>query len=326
MKKIFLSGATGYIGNRLAIRLAEEGNIVHALYRTEEKARHLHHSNILLFKGDILDYPLIKSALKGCDEAYHVAAFAKMWSKDPSVFYQLNIEGALNVIRAATEEGVKKLVVTSTAGVLGSSENEIIDENANPDNYFFHYEHSKSILETSIKTLCLLGCQVVIVNPSRVYGPGLLSESNGVTRMISKYLEGKWRFIPGNGKSIGNYVYIDDVVEGHILAMQKGRPGESYILGGENVDYNGFFSLLGKISGKKASLYHLPVGVMMTVAYCMVFFARILNISPLIIPELVRKFTQNFRLSNRKAEEELGYRPVSLAAGMTETIKWLNKE
>jgi nucleoside-diphosphate-sugar epimerase len=116
---IFISGATGYIGSKLAIRLAEAGHNVHAIYRSFPKTKVITHKNIKLFKGDILDAKSIVDAMKGCDQVYHVAAFAKVWEKDPSNIYRMNIEGAMNVVKAAIDERVKKIVVTSTAGVFG---------------------------------------------------------------------------------------------------------------------------------------------------------------------------------------------------------------
>lgn len=321
MKKVFVSGSTGYIGSRLCLRLAEEGIRVHALYRSEKKAEILRHPNIQLFKGDILQPESLAAAVKDCEQAYHVAAFASVWTPDPSLIYHLNIDGAMNVIRACRQAGVKRIVLTSTAGVLGSSEKGVVNEESVPDRYFVHYEHSKAILENVVRTLVAAGTHICIVNPSRVYGPGILSESNGVTRMINKYQEGKWRVIPGNGKSIGNYVYIDDVVEGHILAMEKGRPGERYILGGENISYNDFFSLLAEVSGKKYRMFHLPLWLMLAFARMLMFWARLTGKSSVMITHgLVKKFSMNFELDGSKARGELGYEGRGVGEGVGEVL------
>ncbi len=326
MKKIFLSGATGFIGSRIAMRLAEEGNTVHALYRSRKKTNHIQHKNIKLFKGDITEIESLEKALNGCVEAYHVAAYANVWTPDPSVIYHLNIEGAMNVIRTAIKSGVKKVVVTSTASVFGTSNGRTIDENALPDEYFIHYEHSKYILESVLKTISSAGVYIVTVNPSRVYGPGVLSESNGVTRLIKRYIEKKWRWIPGNGRSVGNYVYIDDVVEGHILAMEKGRSGESYILGGENADFNHFFTQLREVSKRNYRLVNIPLRFMIGLAHLMLLYAKVTKGSPMIVPGLVRKYSKNFCLSSQKAKEELGYSPLSLNEGMKKTLQWLETQ
>ncbi|MDP4226830.1 MAG: NAD-dependent epimerase/dehydratase family protein, partial [Bacteroidota bacterium] len=170
------------------------------------------------------------------------------------------------------------------------------------------------------------GQHIVIVNPTRVYGPGLLSESNGVTRMVKLYLEGKWHFIPGNGISIGNYVFVDDVVQGHILAMENGRIGENYILGGENINYLDFFDRIRDISGDRFSLFNVGLKFMMLVSNCMKFMAEKFSISPAITPELVKKFTCNWNVSSNKAITELGYSITPLDEGLRRTINWLKSQ
>jgi len=322
--KIFVSGATGFIGNKLSLSLAESGQRVHALYRSENKLALIHHKNIKAFKGDILDPLSLEAAIAGCDQVYHTAAFAKAWIKDSSKIYDLNVTGALNVIHAAIKSGVKKVVITSTAGVLGASGDKIITESASPEKHFSHYENSKLMLENEIRKINSDHTEIVIVNPSRVYGPGIISESNGVTTLIKKFLSGKWRIIPGTGLNIGNYVYIDDVVNGHILAMKKGRNKERYILGGENISYREFFDLLDTILQRKTAMIKLPV-------FIMLFFARFLmllsifRIPPMITPSLIKKYNMNFRLNSSKAIEELNYNPVGFREGAGKTIEWLGR-
>ena len=324
--KIFISGATGFIGSRLAIRLADDGNIIQALYRSENKTHLINHPNIKLFKGDILDIPSLQAAMAGCVQVYHTAAFAKVWEPDHNRIYRLNIEGTVNVINAGIEAGVKKFVCTSTAGVYGpSGKNKLVDENSTkPGNYFTVYESSKAILEKILLTISKSGIYIVMVNPTRVYGPGPLSQSNGVTRMIKSYSEGRWRVIPGNGKSTGNYVYVEDVVTGHILAMNKGLSGENYILGGSNESYNELFSKLSFLMGKKYQMAHLPLWLMLLVSELMIGFAKITGKEPLITPPLVKKFMHEWNVSSTKAIRELGYTPVNLNLGLKNTLEWIN--
>jgi len=326
--KIFISGATGYIGSRLAIRLADEGHIIHALYRSESKVGPLKHTNIKLFKGDILDVESLSLAMTGCEEAYHTAAFAKVWDKNPSKIYRLNIEGAVNVIRCGIELGVKMFVCTSTAGVFGpSGKNLFVDESSKkPSSYFIDYESSKALLEVILKAYSLAGVHIVIVNPTRVYGPGILSESNGVTRMIKKYTEGKWHLIPGDGQSPGNYVHVEDVVSGHILAMEKGVSGENYLLGGSNVSYNELFKGITRVSEKKYQLFHVPLWIMILISKIMLSLAKITGNDPLITPPLVKKFMHHWNVKSDKAIRDLGYNPMSFEEGLKDTLNWLNKE
>jgi farnesol dehydrogenase len=323
--KIFISGATGFIGSRLAIRLADAGNTVHALYRSENKTNEIKHPNIKLFRGDILDPLSLDAAISGCEQIYHTAAFAKVWDSDPSRIYQLNIEGAMNVISSGIAAGVKKFVCTSTAGIFGpSGENGHVDEfSVKPDKYFIDYESSKSILEEVLRTISKSGTSIVIVNPTRVYGPGLLSESNGVTRMIKRYTEGRWRIIPGSGKSIGNYVHVEDVVSGHILAMDKGVPGENYILGGGNISYNDFFKELAVLSNNNYRMIHIPFSFMLLLSNLMLTYAKIAGKEPMITPPLVKKFVKHWNVSSAKAIKDLGYQPMSINSGLSSTLQWL---
>ena len=322
---IFISGATGFIGSKLAAELAAQGHTIHALYRSEEKAKLLNYPGIKLFKGDILDLESLNRAMENCDQVYHTAAYANVWDKDHSLIYRLNIEGTMNIIHAAINNNVKRIVCTSTAGVLGpSSPDTILNESSPPPlKYFIDYERSKAILENILKIIALKGPEIIIVNPSRVYGEGILSESNGVTRMMDKYIRGKWHFIPGDGNSTGNYVHVDDVVKGHILAMEKGLNGERYILGGENASYNTFFQVLSEISGKKYWLAKIPLFIMLIISNLIMMKTYIFGGKPLITPSLVIKFNYNFNISSEKAKSELGYSPLSLKQGMEQTVNWL---
>ncbi len=325
--KIFVTGATGFIGLHLCNQLAKNGHTVHALYRSKEKAKALEHSNIRLFKGDILDTESLQKAMQGCTQVYHVAAYANLWAKDPKWFYDLNVKGALNVFGVAKKTGVDRTVFTSTAGTISPSGNDQASDESTLRtlDYFNDYERSKAEAEEAVRQLVKEGQDIVIVNPSRVFGPGLLSKSNSVTLMIDKYVRGKFHTLPGNGESVGNYVYVKDVVEGHIKAMEKGRAGERYILGGENVSFNAFFELLISVSGKKYRLFKVPLFVIFGLAYVMHFRAKWFGIAPLITPPWVRKYMYNWRLSNKKAEQELGYRITPLKEAFRKTLHWLKE-
>jgi nucleoside-diphosphate-sugar epimerase len=253
-----------------------------------------------------------------------VAAFAQVWTRDPSVIYHLNVDGAMNIINASFECDVRRIVITSTAGVFGYSEaGKQVDENTVAKEFFIHYEHSKAILENILQTLSHCSMDIVIVNPTRVYGPGQLSESNSVTKMISAFLTGKWRLIPGNGKASGNYVFIDDVVQGHVLAMEKGISGENYILGGEDSGYNDFFSRLETIKGRKHRMIKIPLPLMLLISQISIAWAYITRGNPVITPGLVRKFNHDFRVSSSKAIHHLGYKPIDLSEGLKATATWL---
>ena len=322
--KVFVSGATGFIGIQLVKRLVGPGITVHALYRSESKADLIRMEGVKLFKGDILDLSSLEKAAEGCDQAYHTAAFAGVWAKDPAIIQQLNIEGALNVIKAADNCGIGRVVVTSTAGILGPSETEPLNENSPPPSSFFtQYEESKFQLEQILMKRIETNPEVVIVNPTRVYGPGFLSESNAVTKMIKQYVEGRWRLIPGNGESSGNYVFVEDVVTGHLLAMEKGTPGERYVLGGENISYNQLFQYTRQTSGVHKRLYKIPLWIMLSAAGIMKWISRITGQPPMTVPDLVRKFNHNWIVSSDKAIHHLGYSPMQALDGIEKTVHWI---
>src|SRR5690606_34898976 len=131
-----------------------------------------------------------------------------------------------------------------------------------------------------------------VLNPTRVFGPGPLNKSNSMTILVKKYLQGKWRFIPGNGKAMGNYVFIDDVVQGHLLAMQSGIPGEKYSLGGSNASLVEFFNILSEVSGKHYQMLHLPFFLLRIFAEVQLFMAEHFGKNPAITPAWVRRYQE----------------------------------
>ena len=325
--RVLITGSTGFIGANLALVLANNGIKVNALYRSAQKAKSLHHENINLCKGDILDPESLKKAVRGCEQVYHIAAFTDVWTKNPEDIYNLNVKGTLNVFDAALENNVKDIVFTSTAGVLGPSEGDAVNESTiRTTDYFLEYERTKAIAEDKVKLYLEKGLNIRIVNPTRVYGPGLLSKSNSVTIMIDSFNKGKWRIIPGDGKSTGNYVFIDDIVKGHILTMERGKPGERYILGGDNKNYLEFFNILQEITGRHHKMLKMPLPIMLSVSFLAMALNKMFGIKPFITPALVRKFNYNWEISSKKAVDELGYEITSLRDGIRETIKWLNEK
>ncbi|HYK47201.1 MAG TPA: SDR family oxidoreductase [Parafilimonas sp.] len=322
--QIFITGATGYIGNVLARRLAEEGNIIHALCRNKNVTV-LDHPNIRIFAGDIMDQTSVRDAMNGCGQVYHLAAFARVWAKDPNTFYRFNVEGTKNVLDAARDLGIQKIIFTSTCGTLGpSGKFPVREEDERMGKPFTDYELSKTQAEQLCREYCNKhGLPIVIVNPPRVYGPGLITESNAVTRLIRLYMKGKWKIMPADGKRTGSYVYIDDVVNGHILAMQKGRSGERYNLGGVNASYIEFFDTLARITGKKNVLYKLPVRVMLVAGQALLSYSKVTGKRPLLTPPWIRKYYYDWSINSEKAQRELGYSFISLEDGLRKTVEWL---
>jgi len=326
MKHVCVIGATGYIGSKLALHLANEGYCVHALYRDENKGAKLKHQNIKLVHGSLDDKMALEKAMYLCDGVFHTAAYTQPWSKDPKIYYTTNVTGTIHVIAAAKAAKVRRCVFTSTAGVFGPSASGIINEDHSSTHPFFsHYETSKHEADRIILN-DQSGIEMIIVHPTRVIGPGLMSHSNGVTRLIQMYLKGQWHIIPGDGRASGNYVFVEDVVRGHLLAYKHGRDKERYILGGENICYNAFFKELKRQSECSYFLVKVPIFVMLIIAAMMQFFARVCSTQPLVSMGFVRKFYSNWKVTSDKAIEELGYTPISFRKSLSITIQWLREQ
>jgi len=324
--KCFLTGITGFIGNNLARQLATDGHTVNAIIRNPLSNDWKDIPGLQFFKGDLQNLKTLREAAEGCDLAFHLAALAKPWSKNPGDFHRINVEGAINVFNAALESGVKKVVFTSSAATMSpSADLNPADESTHRKIPFFNaYEATKAEAERKAIEFCDKGLHVVIVNPSRVYGPGPINASNSVTRMIAGYRKGTWRIIPGDGKKIGNYVFIDDVVHGHILAAQKGRAGERYILGGDNITFDQLFQILGKVTGVSRRMVHLPLAVMNLAAGFMEWQNPLTGLPPAITADFVKKYMNHWSLSSDKAVKELGYRITPFPTGVKETVEWLS--
>jgi farnesol dehydrogenase len=320
-----VTGATGFIGNRLINELLNLGTEVNVLARSQKKVIELYGNQVTFFGGDLWDKDVIEEATRNCDAIFHLAAFANIWSKDKMLAYKTNVTGTKNILEAALQNKVKKVVFTSSAAVFPPSENgEEIDETVVlPAKYLSDYETTKVQAEQLCLDYSKKGLDVVIVNPPRVFGPGLLNKSNSVTILIKKYIKGAWRIIPGNGEAIGNYVFIDDVVKGQILAMQYGISGEKYILGGTNISFNGFFNLISTVSAKNYRLFHLPFPLILAVSKLELFLAETFGKNPLITPPWAKRYLQNRPVSSSKAIRELNYIITPLDEGIRKSIEWL---
>ena len=323
--KIFITGGTGFIGKKLADKLVSDNNTVILLSRVTPESTAPKKQGITFIRGDLSDINALRQGMNGCDRVFHLAAFAKPWSADPGEPYRINVEGTLNVFETALECGVKKVVYTSTAGTFGSSvSGSTLNEGyGHAGKYQTVYEKTKAEAEKIALDYCRKGLNVVIVNPTRVYGPGKLSKSNSLTRIFKSYIKGSWRIIPGNGRAIGNYVFIDDVVNGHILAAESGVEGERYILGGENLSFRELFAKIGEAAGKSRILLPLPPVVMKTFTGIAGLLNRLTGIPPFITKDWLDKYLNDSIISSEKAERDLGYVITPFSEGADKTIRWL---
>ena len=323
---VFVTGSTGFIGTKLVNELVRRGHTVHALTRATSNQQGLQHERIKLVQGDILKKDTLVKAMQGCTQVYHLAAYAKNWAPDRQVFFEQNVGGMRNVFEAAEQVGVSRTVFTTTIVTFGPTRpGEVGDETMSRINarYYTEYEESKVVAEQEALKKAVAGFPVVIVNPTRVYGPGKLTEGNSVSLMVDLYDRGKVPVQLNGGKNVGNYVFVDDLVKGHILAMEKGKIGERYILGGENASLKRIFELVDEVSGKKHFQVSLPPKLAMLYGYVEKIKAETFGIYPQITPGWVETFLQEWVYSCKKAERELGYTVTPLKEGIRMTYEWI---
>ena len=328
MTTSLITGGRGFIGANLAQYLAKKGEFVKLLNRPGSSISNeiKNNPNIEVVSDDITDLNSLVEASKNCNQIYHLAAFAKPWAKDLSTFERVNIEGTENVLKAAQANQISNIVITSSAGTFGPQQDENpVTEKTIPRSLFTEYERTKFKSVEHCKTYLDLGMNIRFVSPTRVFGPGELSTSNAVTKLIRDYAKGTFRFLPGDGNGIGNYAFISDVVEGHHLAMQHGQKGENYILGGENLSYREFFNLVGLVCGTRRKMIGFPIPIMLGASKAMEFLADTTGIEPVITPPFVRKYTHNWATDLSKAQEELGYKITTAEEAIRITYNWLTE-
>ncbi len=279
------------------------------------------HPSIQIVKGDLFSNHL-QNEFENIDGVFHLAAIAKPWVKQKSLYHKINVEGTSNILKLAELTGVKKVVVTSSAGALIHQEgSSLVDESQ--INIYPETEYEKSKIEVLKLIQHWRGkLEVCAVSPSRVYGPGILSTSNAVTKMILGYAKGTWRFIPGNGNSIGNYVFIEDVVKGHLLAMQNGKGNENYLLGGENLSFNSFFDKIGDVSGRKRNMIHIPLSWLIAFGKLNEVYSNLLGLPPIITTPWIKKYHKNWGCTSKKAALSLGYKPLGFNEGVKQTLSF----
>ena len=324
--QVLVTGATGFLGTALVAELVRSGAAVRALSRRQSDRTGLG-EQVTFAAGDILDPDSLRRAVAGCSQVFHLAAYARNWAPSPEVFHAHNVQGLRNVLDAAQAAGVERVVWTSTIVTLGPTPagavgDETLKQGASR-RFFTDYEATKATAEEEALQRAAAGFPLVIVNPTRAYGPGKLTEGNSLSRLIDLYQRGRMPFLLAGGVNVGNYAFVDDLARGHRLAMERGRPGERYILGGENASLRQFFALVDAASGRRHAKINLPAGAARLWARAQELAAKRLGIYPQITPGWVDTFLADWAFTSAKAERELGYRVTPLAEGIRLTCDWL---
>lgn len=325
--KILITGATGYIGYKLAMEAATRNYTVHILIRDLESPLLPVHPNIIKFKGDITDKASVMAAMMNCDKVMHAAAIAKLSAKNNSVFYSVNVEGTRNMLDAALALGVKKFVFTSSGAVIGPSGKYPMSESDPRITAFENdYEISKHWAEELVKEYCRRGLFAIIVAAPRVYGPGHECNGNTMNILLKNILSMRLAFVPSCDNVVANYAFVDDVVKGHFLAMDKGLGGEKYILGGENLSYRSFFQTIKQNTGKKIRLIRIPKLLIKIWSFFYMSICTLLRKETHISPKVVDRLAQNRALTCEKAIRQLGYSITPFSIGIQKTILHLKNK
>jgi len=313
--KYFITGATGFVGGVLARKLREQGHEVHASVRNLDKAGNLKAIGVELFKGDVTDKESMREAMSGVDGVYHVAGWYKVGAHDKSGGEKVNIQGTRNVLELMQELKIPKGVYTSTLAVNSDTKGELVDENYHFNGkHLSEYDRTKSVAHEIAKEFIATGLPLVIVQPGLIYGPG---DTSSVRTSLVNFLKGQLPMLPM--KTALSWAHVDDIADGHILAMEKGKIGESYIICGEKNTLYDAYVVASQVSGRKAPMAVSPK--------LMKALSVLVKPMDAILPESYT--SEGLRIiagvtyigDNSKAKRELGYNPRPVSDGWIETIK-----
>ncbi|CAL4937933.1 unnamed protein product [Urochloa decumbens] len=311
--RVVVTGATGYLGGRLCAALADAGHAVRALVRRSSDVSGLP-PGVELAYGDVTDADSLAAAFDGCDAVFHVAAVVEPWLPDPSVFLKVNVRGLENVLTAAKKTPtVKKIVYTSSFFAIGPTDGYVADE-------------TQVLADRIALQAATEGVPITIVYPGVIYGPGKLTTGNLVSRILIERFNGRLPGYIGDGYDRESFCHVDDVVSGHIAAMEKGRVGERYLLTGENLSFMQIFNMAANITNTKAPLFHVPLWLIEVYGWISVFVSHITGKLPLISYPTVHVLRHQWSYSCDKAKTELGYNPRNLTEGLAEVLLWLKDE
>lgn len=308
-----ITGATGFIGRRLAARLVEEGRPVRVLVRSPDRLADELRRAVDVVVGDLGRSEDLRRSMAGVRSVFHLAGLAAAWARRESDFDVVNVEGVRRLLEAARLEGVERIVHVSTVlTLLGSA--------ARPTPYLA----SKIRGERLVGRYVAAGGDAVVVHPCRVYGPGPLNDANGVTRLIRTFLRSPLSARLKDDGVRGNYVHVDDVAEGMLLAEGCGRPGASYVLGGENRSIEELLETVADVAGLHRHSLAVPRQAALAMAGAMEFAGRFGAPVP-ITRAWVRCFLEDQTVDVGPTITALEYHPRPLRAGLAETVEWLRK-
>lgn len=317
MKPALVTGASGFLGWHVAQALLRRGIPVRALVRNPKAVTDL---DAELVAGDLRDAAAVRRAAEGCGLVFHVAADYRLWTPRPREMYESNVGGTRNVLEAARQAGAERIVYTSTVGCIGFVKGGLGDETTPVSIYDMtgHYKRSKWLAEQEALAAAREGLPVVIVNPTAPVGAHDVKPTpTGQT--ILDFLRGRMPAYVDTGLNI---VDAADAAEGHWLACERGRAGERYILGGENLTLKQIFDILSRLTGLPAPRLRLPWRVAFAAALVNTAWAGLTGRPPRAPLDAVRMARKKMWVTHAKAERELGYRPGPAETALRHAVDW----
>ncbi|RJP18688.1 MAG: NAD-dependent epimerase/dehydratase family protein [Candidatus Abyssobacteria bacterium SURF_5] len=320
--KYLVAGGSGYIGSAVVRELLSGNkNKVKVLVRPTDDLRNLDGLDVELVHGDITDYHSVLAALDGCDRAFHLAAIYAIWLPDPRLMYWVNVQGTRTVLEACRQKKIKKVVYTSSVAALGAHGKDRPATESVQFNLWHtkdHYYISKYRAEQVALDFFRRGLPVVIVNPTNPCGPRDIAPTpNG--QLIINIIKGK---LPGYVDGGINVSDIDDTAKGHVLAMEKGKPGEKYVLGNTNVSVKEYFDLIAQIGGGKSPSIRIPRSVAVSSGYLYELLSAVTKKPPVTTSAWVRVGSEYSFWDSSKAVRELGMPQTPIRDSIGRAIAW----
>ena len=318
-----VTGATGFLGSAVARALIADGHTVRVMARPESDRRNLEGIDVEIVGGDLSRPETLAPALKGCTALYHVAADYRLWVRDPAAMYRTNVEGSAALIRAAAAAGVSRAVYTSSVAVLGIDKSGKPADETTPvtlGDMVGHYKRSKYLAEAAVaQAAAETGLSVVTVNPSTPIGPRDIKPTP-TGRTIVMAATGRMPAYVDTGL---NLVHVDDCAAGHLLAFARGKPGERYILGGEDFSLAKLQGEIARMSGQRPATISLPVGPLYPLAIGAELVARfITGREPMLTRETLRRARKRLSFSSATAQQDLGYKTRPAIQGLADAVAW----
>ena len=325
--RVLLTGATGFVGSAILRQLIRRGDTVRTLVRSTSDQRNLRDIDCEVYLGDINDLDSIKTAISDCQVLFHVAADYRLWAPNPDEITKTNVLGTQNIVNAARTANIEKIIYTSSVATLGKNDNGMPANENTPsyiENMIGAYKRSKFIAEQHVQRMISeQSLPAIIVNPSAPVGPRDLKPTP-TGRLIVKAAKGE---IPAFINTGLNIVHVDDVAIGHIKALDKGKIGERYILGGENLPLENILRMVSEFYGNKAPRIRVPPNIVLPIAYLIQAWAKITKShEPFITVNGVKMSRQKMYYTSDKAESELGYKFRPAKEAIKDALEWFGEQ